>query len=275
MIARKISWLLIAAGAVLCGAAALHFERGIEAQKEGQRTVAGWRTRQRQPSGHTRSSTVESLERSSLGQPIARLRIPRARIDAVVFEGNDAEILEKGPGHVPGTERPGAQTGRNNCVIAAHRDSHFRNLGWLHKGDRIEMETPDCDETFRVVSREIVDPQSVSVLAPSAEPRLTLITCYPFDFIGPAPRRLVIVALPVASDTQRSAHERTALPSGTDPAPGARQRDLSKLEMVRGIALSGPTAAPLARGRRGQEDFAVASSRSGAQTLFRPDCLAL
>jgi sortase A len=129
-----------------------------------------------------------------LGQPIARLCIPSARIDAIVFGGSDPDILAKGPGHIPGTELPGGRSGRNNCVITAHRDSNFRNLGSLRKGQRIELETPGGEESYRVVSEEIVDPSAVRVLAPTAMPRLTLITCYPFHYIGPAPRRFVVVA---------------------------------------------------------------------------------
>jgi sortase A len=130
---------------------------------------------------------------------VARLRIPSAEIDAIVFGGTDQATLEKGPGHVPGSEMPGEDTARKNCVITAHRDSHFRHLGWLRKGHRIELETPAGRTLdYRVVSREIVRPDAVRVLQPTAKPRLTLITCYPFNYIGAAPKRLVVVAEPVS-----------------------------------------------------------------------------
>ena len=132
------------------------------------------------------------------GKPVARLRIPSAQIDCIVFGGADQATLEKGPGHVPGTEMPGADTARKNCVITAHRDSHFRHLGWLRKGHRIELETPAGETLYRVVSREIVKPDAVRVLQPTKSPRLTLITCYPFNYIGAAPERLVVVAEPVS-----------------------------------------------------------------------------
>src|SRR6185295_10019928 len=90
------------------------------------------------------------------GKPVARLRIPAAEMDYVVFGGVDQPTLEKGPGHVPGSELPGQETSRNNCVITAHRDSHFRHLGWLRQGHRIELETPSGNISYRVVSREIV-----------------------------------------------------------------------------------------------------------------------
>jgi sortase A len=131
------------------------------------------------------------------GEPIARLKIPVARIDAVVFGGADAPVLEKGPGHVPGTELPGHPGGTHNCVITGHRDSYFRNLGWLRPGHEIELDAPGAVERYRVVSREIVTPSTVGVLKPSAKERLTLITCYPFNWVGPAPQRLVVVAEPI------------------------------------------------------------------------------
>jgi LPXTG-site transpeptidase (sortase) family protein len=131
------------------------------------------------------------------GQPIARLRIPKASVDDVVFGGDDDATLAKGPGHVPGTALPGEGAGRNNCVITGHRDKNFRHLGVLREGDRIELESPSETTSYRVVSREIVNPDAIRVLQPTEEPRLTLITCYPFNYIGHAPHRLVVVAEPV------------------------------------------------------------------------------
>lgn len=130
-----------------------------------------------------------------IGDPIARIRIPSAEIDYVVFEGTDAATLEKGPGHVPGTQLPGAPDGPKNCVITGHRDSHFRHLGWVHTGEKVELETPGGKtQSYTVVSRRIVDPTAVQVLDPTPALRLTLITCYPFNYVGAAPKRLVLVA---------------------------------------------------------------------------------
>jgi sortase A len=188
---RRVAALLsIVAGALLCGAAALHAIRGFEAQTTGRRVFQERRAARRPFAEYGEGQPYP------LGQPIARLRIPSARIDVIVFGGSEPDILEKGPGHVPGTELPGRRSGLNNCVITAHRDSHFRNLGWLRKGQHIALETPNGEESYRVVSREIVDPNAVRVLLPTARRRLTLITCYPFNFIGPAARRLVVVAEP-------------------------------------------------------------------------------
>jgi sortase A len=214
---RAVSGLLILAGAGLIAATALHYSRGSRAQEEGRETLARSTSR-----GYTAVSATAVSARAEaasaarddlprmgaerpatnypMGQPIGRLRIPVAQMDWVVFGGADDATLEKGPGHVPGTAMPGQDGTYENCVITAHRDSHFRHLGWLRKGHTIELETPSSGvRRYRVVSREIVTPKTIRVLAPTKTPRLTLITCYPFTYIGPAPKRLVVVAEPIAT----------------------------------------------------------------------------
>ncbi|MEP6768928.1 MAG: class D sortase [Acidobacteriota bacterium] len=204
---RLLSALLIVTGLALCGVAARHYVRGWQAQAEGRRRLAGGERRENP--GMARISDRLGLDSVDIpdsgaippgypyGEPIARLKIPIARIDAVVFAGADQDTLEKGPGHVPGTEMPGVAGPIHNCVITGHRDSHFRRLGWLKPGTEIELDAPGGNRRYRVVSREIVKPDAVRVLEPTARPRLTLITCYPFNYVGPAPRRLVVVAVPL------------------------------------------------------------------------------
>ncbi|HEV8610653.1 MAG TPA: class D sortase [Thermoanaerobaculia bacterium] len=219
---RALSALLIVAGAALLGAVALHYLRGARAQEEGanalRRGIAGGyatvSTKADSPPARRddlpRSGYGNPAANYPVGQPLGHLRIPSARMDWVVFAGADDATLEKGPGHVPGTAMPGQDGSYENCVITAHRDAHFRHLGWLRKGHMIELDTPSSGvRRYRVVSREIVTPKTVRVLAPSKTPRLTLITCYPFTYIGPAPKRLVIVAEPVPSPRTRSASATT------------------------------------------------------------------
>jgi sortase A len=220
---RYLSAVLILSGAVLLGIAALHYWRGHLAQVAGRR--AWERSLVATPSSTPAApSAIESTPKENpgitaafpspatprgaarsypYGRPVARLRIPAAEMDYVVFGGDDQATLEKGPGHVPGTELPGEETSRRNCVITAHRDSHFRRLGWLHIGHRIELETPSGEISYRVVSREIVNPDAVRVLQATEKPRLTLITCYPFNWVGAAPQRLVVVAEPVSATARR------------------------------------------------------------------------
>jgi len=212
---RLFGSLLIVAGLGLCLAAGLHYLRGFLAQREGQ-TEFETRLAQQPTAEPAPPTPAEERENPGIvapaaspspspsvpaypyGQPIARIRIPSAEIDSIVFAGSDMATLEKGPGHVPGTALPGVEGSPNNCVITGHRDSHFRHLGWLRKGHLIELETDTGEKTYRIVEREIVKPDAVSVLAPTEKPRLTLITCYPFNYIGPAPERLVLIAEPVA-----------------------------------------------------------------------------
>ena len=215
-----LSSLLVLAGIALLGVAGLHYLRGNRAQSAGRQewekarapavasatpgatpAAAAAPTPLENPgitAPESQATAAPSEPAYPYGQPVARLRIPSAGIDYVVFGGDDQATLEKGPGHVPGTELPGEETSRRNCVITAHRDSHFRHLGWLRKGHRIELETPAGEMSYRVVSREIVRPDAVRVLQPTETPRLTLITCYPFNYIGVAPERLVVVAEPVS-----------------------------------------------------------------------------
>lgn len=200
--------LFLVAGVALIGAAVLHYARGARAQSEGRRALdraaeQGYVTA---TNAQERISARDDLPRSAgvppaagypTGEPLGRIRIPVAEMDWVVFAGSDDGTLEKGPGHVPGTAMPNQDYGPNNCVITAHRDSHFRRLGWLRKGHVVELETAGGTMRYRVVSREIVTPKAVRVLAATPKPRLTLITCYPFDFIGSAPKRLIVVAEPM------------------------------------------------------------------------------
>ena len=208
--------VFVITGLALIGAAALHYGRGALAQREGRRILDRAAT-----GGYVtvtlpqeRVSARDDLPRSAgagpyagypTGTPLGRIRIPIAEMDWVVFAGSDDATLEKGPGHVPGTAMPNQDYGPNNCVITAHRDSHFRRLGWLRKGHVVELETATGTMRYRVVSREIVTPKTVRVLAASSKPRLTLITCYPFDFIGSAPKRLIVVAEPIGKKAREPA----------------------------------------------------------------------
>jgi sortase A len=222
---RVFGAILIVAGLGLCAAAVLHYWRGYSAQSEGkaefeQRLARAFPSPVPSPIPSaaptaatpafenpgivsTAVPTVTPAPAYPFGEPLARLRIPVAQIDCVVFGGSDQATLEKGPGHVPGTALPGSDGPPNNCVITAHRDSHFRHLGWLQKGHTIQMQTLAGEMTYRIVERRIVKPDAVSVLAATPEPRLTLITCYPFNYIGPAPERLVLIAIPVVSSPVR------------------------------------------------------------------------
>ncbi|MCU0627279.1 MAG: class D sortase [Gemmatimonadaceae bacterium] len=126
------------------------------------------------------------------GAPVVRLLVPSIRLDEVVVEGIDDKSLWAGPGHMPGTVLPGVA---GNSVISAHRDRHFHRLDEIRVGDMIETQTPYVQVTWRIVTRQIVG-RDERVLKRSDEPLLTLTTCWPTRFVGPAPDRLILTAVP-------------------------------------------------------------------------------
>jgi len=122
---------------------------------------------------------------------IGRVSIPRLRLTAIVREGTAEKTLSLAAGHIPGTALPGVN---GNVAIAGHRDTLFRGLRGIQKGDVIEFEALNGSFQYHVDSTEIVTPEDVGVLNPGPQPELTLVTCYPFDYIGSAPKRFIVKA---------------------------------------------------------------------------------
>jgi sortase A len=127
----------------------------------------------------------------SPGALIGRLEVARIGLSVIVLEGDDFRALRLGIGHVPGTPLP---WGEGNSALAGHRDTFLRPLRAIRDGDRVELETPRETYHYVVDSIQIVSPDDVSVLAPAKSPSLTLVTCYPFYFVGNAPKRFVVRA---------------------------------------------------------------------------------
>jgi len=119
------------------------------------------------------------------------IEIPRLDTASIVEEGVETSTLWKAVGHIPGTALPGE---RGNAVLAAHRDTYFSGLGDLKVGDWVSFKSPTATYSYRVESTRIVEPDDTQVLAASTEPILTLVTCYPFHYIGNAPQRYVVTA---------------------------------------------------------------------------------
>ncbi len=132
------------------------------------------------------------------GTTLAILRIESAGIEVPVFDSTSKTALNRGSGHVAGTALPGT---RGNTAIAGHRDGFFRGLKNISVGTEIELATLHGEQKFRVSEILIVDPLDVSVLDPTDEKMITLITCYPFYFVGPAPERFIVRATPYNSMT--------------------------------------------------------------------------
>jgi sortase A len=128
--------------------------------------------------------------------PLALLRIPKLNLEVPVYNGTDDLTLNRGVGRILGTAKIGKG---GNLGIAGHRDGFFRNLKDLAPDDKIELEQIDKLETYVIDKIQIVDPENVSVLAPTPVPSLTLVTCYPFYYVGNAPQRYIVHAFLINS----------------------------------------------------------------------------
>lgn len=144
------------------------------------------------------SSSPKGAPAAATDGLIGSIEIPRLLLSAVVVEGIDKTTLRRAVGHIPGTALPG-QAG--NVGVAGHRDTFFRGLKDLRTKDEIQFSTLSGDFKYVVESLIIVEPDNVGVLAPSGENVLTLVTCYPFFYIGAAPKRFVVRARQVSPQT--------------------------------------------------------------------------
>ncbi|HEY2431109.1 MAG TPA: class D sortase [Vicinamibacterales bacterium] len=122
---------------------------------------------------------------------VARIEIPRLRVATIAREGVDSGTLRASAGHVPGTALPGEI---GNAAFAAHRDTFFRPLQGIRRGDEIAVTTPLGVFRYQVTGTRIVDPDETSVLDRTPDATLTLVTCYPFDYVGSAPQRFIVHA---------------------------------------------------------------------------------
>ena len=150
-----------------------HTQRQLQAQWEKQAQAA----------------TSPGLPRVSADQMLTRVSIPKIGLDAIVVEGATHKQLSVGPAHIKDTAMPG-ETG--NAVITGHRDTFFRHIYELQKGDFIYVRRNGEVFKYEVTGKKIVKPEDVSVLKQTENAQLTLITCYPTYYIGPAPERLVV-----------------------------------------------------------------------------------
>jgi sortase A len=136
------------------------------------------------------------------GSLVGMLDVPRLRMSLPVIEGDDDRTLKASVGHLPDTPMPW-QSG--NSAMAGHRDGLFRPLKGVAVGDEISFRTTSETIQYRVTATAIVQPDDVSVLKPRSRDALTLITCYPFSFVGPAPKRFIVHAERVSPATKPTA----------------------------------------------------------------------
>jgi sortase A len=196
---ERLAWTV---GITLIGVwSALHLDRVVNGRREMDQFAAARAVPKPVPSVAGPDLRLWSPERIAAWQtavrdpgpaPLAILRIPGIHLEVPVLEGTDDITLNRGAGHIDDTPRPGTD---GNSGIAAHRDGFFRALKDVGLGDVIELETAGAIETYRIERTWIVDPNDVSVLDPTPTRALTLVTCYPFYFVGSAPKRFIVRAV--------------------------------------------------------------------------------
>ncbi len=233
-----LSWLLLAGGAFFLAAGA----RELWLSHFGQQEIsAEWKSVK--PTTAAPAAVAVSPE---LGNAVCRLLIPRLDAHFFVVEGTDRDALRVGPGHMPGSALPGTA---GNCVIAGHRDTHFRMLKDVREGDEILLQTHTGEFRYRVTQTAVVSPRNKEALRPSTSPVLNLITCYPFYYLGPAPKRFVVEAAlerPGQPEPPRSAEVQPPTPPvAASTIPAARKhRKPATARKARLAVASPPKSAP-------------------------------
>ncbi len=186
---RTLSFLLVGAGAFLLFRGAHSYLESRWGQNTAEREFENSEPPAPAPSPTAPAPVPRYQPRE--GETVAKLMIPRLDAQLYVVEGDDKKALRRGPGHMTGTVMPG---GRGNCVIAGHRDTHFRVLKDIRKGDDIVLETHDGEFLYRVKNTRIVSPFNTGPIQPTKNAVLNLITCYPFYYVGNAPKRFIVEA---------------------------------------------------------------------------------
>jgi LPXTG-site transpeptidase (sortase) family protein len=182
-IRRHLAPLLLFSGVAVLGYVGFQYGAMLFEQRHLQ---ALWREQQRTNRSVAPRSLVVRHESS-----LTRISIPSIQLSAVIVEGTDSFSLLLGPGHLIGTAQPGDP---GNSVVSAHRDTFFRKIVNLRQGDHILVERDGRTFTYVVEGFSIVKPGDISVAAPTRDNRLTLITCDPAYYAGPAPQRLVVTS---------------------------------------------------------------------------------
>jgi sortase A len=200
---RTLVWgqyLFLAVGFVAIGYCAIIFSEAARYQVWARAHLGAGTFELRKSSTKTEGSDAFSQRALSPDREsslVGRIDIPRVHISVMFAEGTSSRVLRLAAGHVPGTALPGEP---GNVVLAAHRDTFFRRLGELKSGDLIRLAVPGRQYVYSVRFADIVGPNETWVLEPSPGQSLTLITCYPFYFVGPAPKRFVVRARRIDSE---------------------------------------------------------------------------
>jgi sortase A len=181
---RACQYTLLLAGFGLLGYCVFVITEAYLYQTNEERT---FEEMTRRAASHPPEAAAPSILHAVLG----KIAIPQVGISAMIAEGDNHHTLMRAVGHIPGTAMPGHP---GNVVLAAHRDTFFRPLRKIHKGDAIELTMWNGSYKYRVESIQVVGPNDISVLKPTSTSKLTLVTCYPFYFVGFAPKRFIVRA---------------------------------------------------------------------------------
>jgi sortase A len=194
---RALQATLIGGGSLLIGAFGLaRTDAWLYEAREADRLKATLREGSGRPGPSRLERAGRTRRLASPGAAWGRVELPRLGVSALVAEGVDGRTLRRAVGHLPESAFPGEA---GDVALAGHRDTFFRELADVREGDLVRLLTPDGDFYYRVAALRIVDADERDALRSSASPTLTLITCHPFTFVGPAPRRLLVEARQVAS----------------------------------------------------------------------------
>ena len=203
---QKLSVILMFAGVILLGYVGSEYGAMYREQQALHRQ---WQEQQK-------ASVAESGFAPVRDDGLTRVSIPKINLDVIVVEGTNHKALRVGPGHLRQTPAPGEL---GNSVISAHRDTFFRHIYELAKGDEIQVRRNGRTYTFEVTGKKIVQPNDVSILSNTPDARLTLITCYPTYYIGPAPKRLIVFSK-LIGDTHKAAQQ-AQTPAPSDARQGS------------------------------------------------------
>lgn len=191
---RALGVVLVAAGVFVLSLAGTRYAQGAIAADDARQA---WDEGSARVAVTVARSVAMHFDRMPVvnGSPVARLVIPKIGLDEIVLEGIDADALNGGPGHLPGSPLPGD---RGNSVISAHRDRHFKHFDQIDVGDTITTESGARQNRWVVISTRVVD-EDAPALFHTTDATLTLTTCWPIRYVGSAPERLIVTAKPVVA----------------------------------------------------------------------------
>ncbi|MDM5329692.1 class D sortase [Neobacillus sp. CF12] len=181
---KKISVVLIFVGVLIAGYNLYWLSKGYSASTKPEIRPSDFKE-------SIETIKTEAKIKPVLGEKIGVLTIPKLNRSLPIFEGTNSDILKQGVGHFTHSVLPGEN---NNCVLSGHRDTVFRGLGEVGINDELIVTTDDGEYLYKIRKVRIVDQRDRTVLVPKPKSTLTVTTCYPFSFIGNAPKRYILVA---------------------------------------------------------------------------------